>query len=54
MLMVANALSHMSVSVTIRDLCLRMTVVTPVLEMTRDTQSKAIKEENQKSERVVG
>lgn len=51
---VAIALIHREVSDPIYELCLRMTVVTLVLEMIRDTQSDAIKEENRKSKRVVG
>ena len=49
----ANALSRRLVNTLIRDMCLRITVVTPILKMIRDAQSEAIKEENQKSERVV-
>lgn len=34
--------------------CLRMTVITLVLEIIKQAQSKEVKEENQKSERIVG
>ena len=50
---VANALSRRVVSTLIQNLCFRVTVVTPVLEMIRVAQSEAIKEENWKSEQAV-
>ena len=45
---VANALSRKAAS--IRDICLRMTVVTLLLEQIREAQQEAMKEEHQKSE----
>ena len=36
------------------NVCLRMIVMTPVLEIIKDAQSEAIKLENRKSERAVG
>ena len=49
---VADALSRKAAP--IRDACLRMTVVTPLLEQIREAQQEAIKEEHRKNERVVG
>ena len=49
---VADALSRKAAP--IRDICMRMTVVTPLLEQIWEAQQEAIKEEHQKSERVVG
>ena len=43
---VTDSLSRREVSTSIRDLCLRMKIVSLVLEMIRDAKSKAIKEEN--------
>lgn len=51
--MVVDALSCRAVSAPIWDVFLRMTVVTPILELIRDAQVEATKEENQKSEQVV-
>ena len=38
----------------IGDVCMRMTVVTPLLEQIRKAQQEAMKEEHRKSERIVG
>ncbi|KAI3522357.1 hypothetical protein L1887_00076 [Cichorium endivia] len=51
---VADALSRKKICVPLRVTCLRMTVVTPLLEMIREAQEKAVKPENQKSERIKG
>ena len=40
---VANALSWRVVSAPIQDVCLRMAVMTPVLEIIKEAQSEAIK-----------
>ena len=48
----ADALSHKAAP--IRDICLRMTVVTPLLERIREAQQEVMKEEHRKSERIVG
>ena len=50
---VVDALSRRATSSPIRYLCLRMTIGTPMLDMIRRAQVNAIKEENQKSEKVV-
>ena len=49
---VADALSRKAAP--IRDVCIRMTVVTPLMEQIREAQQEAIKEEHWKSEPVVG
>ena len=49
---VADALSRKAAP--IRDVCMRLTVVTPLLEQIREAQQEAIKEEHRKSECVVG
>ena len=51
---VADALSRKTICAPLRGLCLRMTVVTPLLEMIGKPQFEAVKEENQKKERVKG
>ncbi|KAI3518312.1 hypothetical protein L1887_06894 [Cichorium endivia] len=51
---VADALSRKKICVPLRVTCLRMTVVTPLLELIREAQEKAVKPENQKSERIKG
>ena len=38
---VANALSHRAASAPIRDVCMRMTVMTPVLDTIREAQTGA-------------
>ena len=49
---VADALSRKAAP--IRDVCMRMTVVTPLLEQIREAQQEAMKEEHRKSEQIVG
>ena len=49
---VADALSRKAAP--IRDICMQMTVVTPLLERIREAQQEAMKEEHRKSERIVG
>ena len=39
---------------TIRDICLRMNVITPLLERICEAQDEAMNEEHLKSERIVG
>ena len=51
---VADALSRNVGSAPIRDVCMRMNVMTPFLEIIKEAQSEAIKEENRKSEQVNG
>lgn len=51
---VVDALSRKVVTSLIRYVCLRMTVITPVLEQTREAQVEAMKEEKRKSKRIVG
>ena len=51
---VADALSRKAVMDLIIDICLRMTVITPLLEHIREAQVEAMKEEHRKSERIVG
>lgn len=52
--MVAEALSRRAVSAPIYEVYLRMIVVSLDLEMIRDAQSEAIKDENRKNKRVAG
>ena len=47
---VANALNRKAVVDPIRDICLRMTLITPLLERIREAQVEAMKEEHLKSE----
>lgn len=49
-----DALSRNVASTTIRDLCLRMTIVSPLLDMIRELQTKGIKEENWKKKSTRG
>ena len=51
---VADALSLKAIVTPIRGLCLRMAVITRLLERIREAQIEAMKEEHQKSERIVG
>ena len=51
---VADALSRRAESAPIRDICMRLTVMTPILDTIRGAQAEAAKPENQKRERVVG
>ena len=52
--MVADALSHKAESTPLRDVCLRLTVIAPVLDAIRGAQAEAVQPEMQKKERVVG
>lgn len=47
-------LSLKTISVPIQDTCFMMTIVTLLLDMIKGALAKAFKEENWKSERVVG
>ena len=49
---VADALSRKAVAASIRDICLRMTVITPLLEQIREAPIEGLKEECQKCERI--
>nr|KAJ0210710.1 hypothetical protein LSAT_V11C400211960 [Lactuca sativa] len=51
---VADALSHKAVATSIQDICLRTTVITPLLEQIREAQVEGMKEEHQKCELIVG
>ena len=51
---VADALSCKAIATLIKDMCLRMTVITPLLEQIREAQVEAMKEEHRKSKRIVG
>ena len=51
---VVDALSRKEASAPIRDVCLRITVITPLLEQIREALVEAIKEEHQKSESIKG
>lgn len=48
-----DVLSHKATSAHIRDLCLRMRIVTPLLEQIREAHVEATNEEHQNSEWVV-
>ena len=52
--LVVDALSCRAASTPIRDVCMRMSVMTSVLEIIKEDWSEAIKEENRMSEQVVG
>lgn len=43
---VADALSHRAESAPIRDICMRITVMTPVLDTIREAQAEAVRPEN--------
>lgn len=51
---VADALSRKVSAAPIRDLCLRMTAITPLLERIKEAQVEGFKEERQKCEMIVG
>lgn len=51
---VTEALIRRAVSTPIRDVCQRMIVVTPILEMIRVTKMEAIRVENRKSDPTIG
>ena len=50
---VADALIRKAESAPLRDVCLRLTVMTPVLDAIRGAQAEAVQPESQKRERVV-
>ena len=52
--MVADAQIRKVVRIPIHDVCLRMKIVTSVLKMIRVSHMEAIKEENWKSEWMIG
>ena len=52
--MVADALNCKAVATPIKDVCLRITVITPLLEQIREAHIEVMKEEHQKSECIVG
>lgn len=52
--MVIDAFSRKTTSARIQDLCLRITFVTLVLELIKNAQTEVVKEENRKSEMIVG
>ena len=51
---VADALSRKEVATPIGYICMRMTVITPVLERIQEAHIETMKEEYRKSERIVG
>ena len=51
---VADALSRRAEGAPIRDVCMRLTVMTPVLDTIRGAQAEAVRPENHKRERVIG
>ena len=51
---VADALSRRAESALIQDVCLRLTVMTPVLDTIWEAQAEAVRPENRKWERVIG
>ena len=51
---VAYALSRKAASAPIRDVCLRMTVSSPLLDMIKEDQVEGLKRENWKLERIRG
>ena len=50
---VADALSRRAASTPIRDVCMRLTVMTPVLDTIRGAQAEAVRPENSKREWVI-
>ena len=51
---VAEALGRRAESALIQDVCMRMTVMTPVLDTIREAQVEAVRPENRKREQVIG
>ncbi|KAJ9551721.1 hypothetical protein OSB04_015766 [Centaurea solstitialis] len=51
---VADALSRNPISEPIRGLCLRMTIMTPLLELIKKAQEEAVLDVNAKRERIFG
>ena len=52
--MVVDALSHKAASAPIRDVCLRMTVISPLLDMIKEARVEGLKRENRKIEWIRG
>ena len=52
--MVADPLSRKVVGTPIRVVCLRMTVITPIVEQIHGALVKAMKDEHHKNEHIVG
>ena len=50
---VPDALFRKVVATSIRDVCLRITMIAPLLEQIREAQAEAMKEEHRKSENIV-
>lgn len=51
---VDDSLSRKKTSTPTKGIYIRMTVITPVLDMIKQAHSEAFKKENGKSERIVG
>ena len=51
---VADALSRKAAGSPVRDICMRMTVMSPLLDMIRGAQVDGAKKENWKSEKIRG
>ncbi|CAH1425868.1 unnamed protein product [Lactuca virosa] len=51
---VADALSRRAEGAPIQDVCMRMTVMTSVLDIIWEAQVEAVRPENRKRERVIG
>ena len=51
---VVDALSCKTVGSLIRDICMRMTVISPLLDMIREAQVEREKKENWKIEKIQG
>ena len=52
--MVADALTPKTMSALIRDICLRMTVISHLMDMIKEAQVEHLKRENWKIERIWG
>ena len=52
--MVTDDLSCKAVTTPIRDICMRMKMITPLLDQVREAQVETTKEEHRKSEHIVG
>lgn len=51
---VVDALSRKAKSAPIQDICMRLTVMTLVLDTIREAQAEAMRPKNRKKERVIG
>ena len=51
---VVDALNHKAVTTLIRGICLKMTMITPLLKRIREALIEAMKQEHQKSDYIVG